>query len=428
MSKPIRNNELRSSREVIPKKSLLDTLTGMTPDGQAYIKGLLNYSGLSVWEGIKVVPPGSFLEDVIELFRSQTDIPLELPLIAVISQVSGFLNASGVQYELGGTLHAARLWTIALASSGSGKTYATTTVARWFTDANGKSAVPQLSSASSAAQFVANVEQCPRGMWFRDEFGQFMSQVQNLQYMEEIKDILLQAYSGDPIERRTREVKIEVRDHALTILGVTVGDTFEQQIGAESLVDGFAQRFNYIHARTDPARPLSDFPIYFEDMDSAEVQAPYQRIRKAWLHLIARKDLPEAVFSFEGAALELFKINFRSLFEEADIPGSFFRRAMFSVFSYAVVFHVIAGRVGTVVGTESVSLALRMIALHLDHARQLLNGYGLSELEKVVRKVEALREKYAAQGRELKTRDIISRVREIRTAAQARSILDLINI
>ncbi|MEO1951044.1 hypothetical protein [Thioclava sp.] len=68
-----------------------------------------------------------------------------------------------------------------------------------------------------------------------------------------------------------------------------------------------------------------------------------------------------------------------------------------------------------------------MIALHLDHARQLLNGYGLSELEKVVRKVEGLQESFQAQGRELKPRDIISRVRDIKTAAQARSVLALIN-
>lgn len=427
MSKHIRSNELKHARPMGSKRSLLDTLTEMSPDGHAYLKGLLNYSGSSSWEGTKVVPPGSFLEDVIELFRCQTDIPLELPLVAVLSHVSGFLNASGVQYEMGGTLQAPRLWTIALAPSGSGKTYATKTVGRWLSDADGKDAVPQLSSASSAARFVANVEQCPRGVWFRDEFGQFMGQVQNLQYMEEIKDILLRAYSGDPIERKTKEVQIEVRDHALSILGVTVGDTFEKQIGADSLVDGFAQRFNYIQAKTDPERPLSKFPIYFENMDSPEVQVPFQRLRKTWLHLIGRNDLPDAVFSFDEDALQLFKANFGSLFEEADIPASFFRRAMFSVFSYAVVFHVIAGRMGTVVGTESVSLALRMIALHLDHARQLLNGYGLSELEKVVRKVEALQEKYAAQGRELKTRDIISRVREIKTAGQARSILDLLN-
>ncbi len=82
----------------------------------------------------------------------------------------------------------------------------------------------------------------------RDEFGQFLSQIQNLRHMEETKDMLLQAYSGSPIQRLTKETQISIRDHAISILGITVGDTFESQIGADSLVDGFAQRFNYIVA------------------------------------------------------------------------------------------------------------------------------------------------------------------------------------
>lgn len=407
--------------------SFLDSLVGMSPEGRAQIKSLLLYSGANAWEGQKVVPPGSFLEEIITLFERHTDVPLELPLIAALSHVSGFLNASGVCYQLGDTRHPAKLWTIVLAPSGSGKSFAVSTVGRWLADADGDATVPHLAGASSAAQFVANIEACPRGLWFRDEFGQFLSQVQNLQYMEEIKDILLRAYSGDVIERMTRGSQISIPDHALTILGVTVGDTFERQIGAESLVDGFAQRFNYIRAEADPNRPMSKFPIYFESLDGPEDQAALARLRKGWMRLLGRNDLPGAVFDFDPDALQLFKNNFRSLFTAGEIPPSFFRRTMFSVFSYSVVFHVISGRMGTLIGPDSVSLALRMIALHLDHAKQLLNSYGLSELEKVVRKVEALQEAFRSQNRELKPRDIISRVRDIKTAAQARSVLALIN-
>lgn len=426
MSAPFRPAHLKNAQEV-GSLSFLDALVGMSPAGRAQVKGMLLYSGSPAWEGLKIVPPGSFLEEAIELFRRHTDIPLELPLAAVLSHVSGFLNASGAGYQLGGTVHPARLWTVVLAPSGTGKSFAMSTVGRWLSDADGNSVVPHLAGASSAAQFVVNIEECPKGIWFRDEFGQFLSQVQNLQYMEEIKDILLRAYSGDPIERMTRGSQLLIRDHALTILGVTVGDTFEKQIGPDSLVDGFAQRFNYIRAEADPTRPMSEFPIYFESMDAPEDQAAYNRLRRGWLNLISRNDLPGAVFDFDPDALQLFKDNFRALFKAGEIPPSFFRRAMFSAFSYAVVFHAITGRMGTVVGTESVSLALRMIALHLDHARQLLNNYGLSDLEKVVRKVETLQATFQAQGRELKPRDIISRVRDIRTAAQARSVLSLIN-
>lgn len=422
MSAPIRSKSLKGAQTV----SLLDALPDLSNEGKENIKAMMSYKGSPAWKGIKVVPPGSFLEDVIELFRRETDIPLELPLMAAISHVSGFLNAKGVQYEMGGSLHAPRTWTVILAPSGSGKSFASSTVARWLSDADGKSAVPHLLNASSAAKFVANIEDTPKGLWLRDEFGQFLSQIQNLQHMEEMKDILLRAYSGDAIERRTKETQIEVQDHALSILGITVGETFERQIGADSLVDGFAQRFNYLQAEADPDRPMSDFPIYFEDMDAQEIQIPFQRMRKAWLNLIGRNDLPDAIFTFEPEALQLFKDSFRSLFSEAGIPGSFFRRSMFSVFSYAVLFHVIAGKMGTRIEQDSVSLAIRMVALHLDHARRLLDGYGLSQLEKVIRKAEALRDKRKSQGIALKPRDLISNIREIKTASQAHSILGLI--
>jgi len=403
--------------------SLLDALPGMSQDGQDHLKALMHYKGSPTWEGIKAVPPGSFLEDLVELFRRQTDIPLELPLMAALSHVSGFLNASGVQFELGGRLNAPRLWTVVLAPSGSGKSFASSTVSRWLADQDGNSAVPHLQNASSAARFVANIKDTPRGLWLRDEFGQFLSQVQNLQHMEEMKDILLRAYSGDAIERRTKEVQIEILDHALTILGITVEDTFERQIGADSLVDGFAQRFNYLRAELDPDRSMADFPIYFEDQVSPAFQVPFQRMRKAWLSLTSRNDLPGATFDFDPESLHFFKDSFRALFNEANIPGSFFRRAMFSVFSYAVLFHVIAGKMSTNIGQDSVSLSVRMVALHLDHARGLLDGYGLSQLEKTIRKAETLRDKRNAQGTKLKPRDLISNIREIKTAAQAQSIL-----
>ena len=422
MSAPIRLRELERAQPA----SVITAIPHLSNEGKETVRAMMSYKGSPAWEGIKVVPPGSFLEDMIELFRRETDIPLELPLMAAISHVSGLLNAKGVQYEMGGSLNAPRIWTVVLAPSGSGKSFASSTVARWLSDADNKPVVPYIMNASSAAKFVSNIEDTPKGLWLRDEFGQFLSQVQNLHHMEEMKDILLRAYSGDVIERRTKEAQIEIRDHALSILGITVGDTFERQIGVDSLVDGFAQRFNYLQAKADPDRPMSDFPIYFEDMSKPVNQELFQRMRKAWLNLIGRNDLLDAVFTFDPESLQLFKDSFRSLFGEANIPGSFFRRSMFSVFSYAVLLHVIAGKAGMKIERDSVSLAIQMVALHLNHARRLLDGYGLSQFEKMIRKAEVLRDRMQSQGAPLKPRDLISNIREIKNAAQAHSVLSLI--
>lgn len=89
---------------------------------------------------------------------------------------------------------------------------------------------------------------------------------------------------------------------------------------------------------------------------------------------------------------------------------------MFSAFSYAVVFHAIAGNSGTLIERDSMSLAARMVALHLDHARRLLTSYGLSDLEKTVQKAEAIRDRLKGRGKPLKARDLVSGIREIKSA------------
>ena len=124
--------------------------------------------------------------------------------------------------------------------------------------------------------------------------------------------------------------------------------------------------------------------------------------------------------------MELFKEGFRKLFRDGDIPQSFYRRAMFSVFSYAVVFHVLAGKIGTTVGRDSISFAIRMVSLHLGSAKHLLDGFGLSELEKTIQKAEKLKARFHDEGRKLTRRELISGVREIKNAPQAIAILDLI--
>lgn len=56
----------------------------------------------AAWRGEKVVPPGSFLEAVTEAFRQNTDIPLELPLVVVLTLVSGRLLQAGCRIDLNG--------------------------------------------------------------------------------------------------------------------------------------------------------------------------------------------------------------------------------------------------------------------------------------------------------------------------------------
>ena len=55
----------------------------------------------------------------------------------------------------------------------------------------------------------------------------------------------------------------------------------------------------------------------------------------------------------------------------------------------------------------------------------MLSGYGLSELEQMIRKAEGVRDQLKAQGKKLEPRDLVSRIRSIKSAAQAKSVMEL---
>ncbi|WP_170382200.1 DUF3987 domain-containing protein [Ruegeria atlantica] len=326
---------------------------------------------------------------------------------------------------MGGQDHPVKLWSVVLGPSGVGKTLAIDKITEYMTgDRHGQPA-PIIESASSAARFVEDIEAKPRGLFSRDEFGQFLHQIQNIQYMEEIKDVLLRAYSGSPIERKTKETDISISNHAINILGLTVGETFSDQIRAASLVDGFAQRFNYILAPKDPARPTTDFPICFENDDTPEMKKRKDGIRSAWERVVGHPDLFDAVFEFDQEAISFYKNSFKEMFNEEEVPTSFYRRTAFSAFSYAVIFHTLAAKPGLKVEKDSMSLAIRMIGLHLEAARDLLKNYGLSELELTIQKAEKVKANCENSGKKFDNRALVSGVREIKNAAQARGITEL---
>ena len=98
------------------------------------------------------------------------------------------------------------------------------------------------------------------------------------------------------------------------------------------------------------------------------------------------------------------------------MPASFFRRIMWRTFKYALVYHVLLGKAEAVIDAEDVGWAVRVAGLHLADARRLLDGYRLTDLEKVVVKAEAVQ---ARLGRRPTKRELISDVRGIKNNAMA---------
>lgn len=361
------------------------------------------------WRGQTIVPPGTLLDRAVELFERTTDFPLELPAFLVLHALAAYLLEQGVEGRVAGSRVRPDLWSTLLAPSGAGKTKATSVI---------QSVMPfrLFPEVSTAAKFIEDLAEHNHGAWFQDEWAQLLKRMESQSYAEELRDYLLRLHDNRPMARRTVKTTIEVEDPALVILGTTVLETFLDNVSAESMLDGFMQRFGVIIGEADPERTPDRFPIY-----RIEEQGNLAPLRAAWEAIAA---LPlHRQYTVTPEAEEAFAAAFRHHFQQQrEMPASFFRRVMWRSFKYALVYHVLLGKADPLIDAEDVGWAVRVATLHLIDARRLLDGYRLTELETIVVKAEALQ---ARLGHRPTKRELISGVRGISNGAMAAFVLEV---
>jgi Protein of unknown function (DUF3987) len=361
------------------------------------------------WRGNPIIPPGSLLDRVAQLFERTTDFALELPTFVVLHALAAYLLDKGIEARVAGSRVRPDLWSVLLAGSGGGKTMTVSVV---------ESVMPLrlFPETASAAKFMEALAENNRAAWFQDEWAQTLKRIETQTYCEELREYLLRLHDGKPLARRTIKGSVEIADPALVILGTTVHETFLDNVSAESMLDGFSQRFGFIIGDADPARTPDMFPIYRveEAGNLAPVHAAWKAIAALPLHPVY-----EVTAEAEAAFSDAFRHHYQ---QHRDVPASFFRRVMWRTFKYALVYHVLLCKAEPMIDAEDVGWAVRVAGLHLADARRLLDGYRLTELEAVVVKAEAVQAKF---GRRPTKRELISGVRGIRNGAMASFILEV---
>lgn len=393
----------------------------LTADERSYLKVALKAAAAedTRWRGMFAVPAGTLLDDVIEQFRSRTNIPLEVPFVTFLHYLAAWLLAQDVRVEvtnLNDPQAAARtigmdFWTVVLAASGAGKTWTQRELASGLGEV-----APRIGGAVSAAAFIDELDQAPRALWIRDEFLQLLKAIEKPgNPMEEVKDYLLRIYDNEPIQRTTKKYDIRIDEPALSILGFNVDATFVNGMTPESLVDGFAQRFGYIFAQADPGRPWQKYPIWSVNNTAW---------REKWTRMTAGI-LPR--YRADESAVGTFNEMFTSL--AGDVEESYFRRVLWRAHKYALLYHIICERGGEEVLTQTdYAWAHRLISMQLADAAKLISATSSSDLGKLVDKAEALRDKYAAQGKTITARALVQNVRGIRNAAEAKFVMDVLAV
>lgn len=397
----------------VKQLSIFDVLA-KSADARETIRAMLKINAQpDVWRGLVATPPGSLLSTVIAAFRSGTDIPLEIPFFATLHFLAAHMLAKGVTVDFVGQVVKPDLWSVVLASSGAGKTFATNTLER-FTGQEATFPEP-----SSSAKFVEDLATHNNSLWVRDEFAQFLKAIDQQPHLQEMKDYLLRVFDGKRVERNTKKSSIQVDDPALCIFGLTVLESFKDSVSPESMLDGFAQRFSYIIAKRDPERPARDFPIY--DMRSYK-----DRIRSEWDKVVA--SIQHEKYVVGPDAEDAFRESFSLLIPPNEqIPASFFRRIMFRGVRYALLYHVLLGKETDMLDAADMGWAGRICGLHIHDAAWLVGEHGLPDLERLCRRTEELRTRILEkEGRPLTPRDVVRNIHGIRNTSEARAIIQMI--
>lgn len=369
----------------------------------------------SAWRGFTTIIPDGPLDKVCSAFHKETDIPLELPYFSLLFFLSGYLLERGVKIEFAGKLRTPETWTILLAPSGSGKTFASGQIAE---AAGFEADFP--SCASGPAFFQALHEFSEQGkpkLWLEDEFAQKLRGIETPSNpLSEMKEHLLRAYDGKPVDRTTKkDGKVIVEDPRLAILGLNTDEGFYKTVSPESLVDGFAQRFAYVVAREDDERAFTDYPIYDEAALGKACRSAFEAIKAVPLHSAYRVDK-------EGEAA--FRELFGKLFD-GQVQKSFYRRAMWLAVKYALFFHILAGKTTDELDGIDFGYAGRLIQIHLNDVKVML-GEAMSDLARIVSKVDKLAAEYHAQGRTLTARDLVHKVHGLRSMSDAKAVLQAV--
>lgn len=322
------------------------------------------------WRGDAAIPPGSPVHDILEAFKMHTDLPLDLSFHSFLFFLSTHLLANGVSVKVGGQVVTPELWTVVLAPSGSGKSYSLSRIAK-HAPPSALATIEGFASGAKLIEMMRDNEEAGRPQaWLEDEFGQKLKSLeQDGSPLFDAKAYLLKAYDGGPISRATKAETIKVEHSNISIIGCNVDETFLKILTAESLLDGFAQRFAYVLAERDPERHFADYPIYSNAEIEKVTESAWARIASVPLH---------SQYEYSDEALEAYKRHFTTMGRIIDagkgLDVSFFRRLMQRSHRLALAYHIILGDASDKITVVDVEWAMRLTRLHIADAARL---YGI---------------------------------------------------
>lgn len=394
---------------------LLDAVERQGLDSAGYITALLQLKPIPLPDRIAALtPPNSVLDHLMRTMARGSNLPLELPMSVFLAYLSACLVRRGVVIripEVGDI--APTVWCVILGSSGCGKSYTQNRIAEFFRLEDPE--IRELTGAVSAAAMLASLYAADgRGLWVKDEYGQFIRIIQRPDQAE-YKDYLLRSYDGQQIVRTTKKDGVTQVTPLLSLIGLSVRETWPDMVGAESLVDGLAQRYLYVIAHEDPNRHYKDYPIWSVDISSISDKWDFSRIQT----LPAYTPSPDAIAEY---------CDYYRKACSAPISESFIRRITWATHKIALCYHIVLGEhENPVISSVAYGWATRYIDQRIIDAQTMLNEAGASDLARVILQAQGVADRRAARGLPTTPRDLISGVAAIKSISQAQGIARMLS-
>ncbi|MBI6630889.1 DUF3987 domain-containing protein [Pontibaca salina] len=358
-----------------------------------------------------LVPKGSFIERLLGFFK-ESDISYALPLWQLIMLSASILTQGGATLSIPGMKEKRPiLWTIVLAPSGSSKTLATDTVTDILSDDGEESNIAMFPNGGTDAQWIIDLDENNGTYVLQDEVGQWIEKVLKDATYARIKPWMLDSYSHKPISNRLKSEnqKLTIEDPHFTFMGLSVRETWKDNVNAASMLDGFCQRFNYVMAPPREDTDMFDHFLYFVGENVGKQKAELFEIWNALRHQ------PEAMGVYQidkdvMPYLDNWWSSLRAQWGSGALPASFIRRTGFSVLSYLVILQFLLGRSRRPIDIETAELATKYAEFHMECALTMMREYG-DKTSGQIQKVAALRTEMQAKGNpKVSARDIQRRL------------------
>ena len=337
-------------------------------------------------EVLRYCPRGSVLEQAVLLTQEGTDCPPSLSLFGMLATLGAKFGQEGFHLEFpDGQVVYPNPWILALAPSGTGKTFTQSQVVRPLLSSQPINLPESITPAAYFQFFMADDDHeasirrsC--ALFARDEVGEFIRSLNTLSG-QELRDYILRSYDGGTLERKTKiDGQMETMPINLTIFGTGVDKSFFAQVKADDFVNGLMQRFQFVHSDDVPDKVL---PRYCWPAGRRDKAA--ERFREQWMAIL---DMPRTL-TCNQTALQAYDRWFLDRFPHHDPDKkSYFRRIGWASFKYSIIYAVLAG--SSVIDQNAMDMALKLDDRHIRDLERCMRDYTcVSDWHCLLNKVKA---------------------------------------